>query len=225
MAKKGLSRLFLAAYNYSEETKKVTYSEGCENEKLASYSTEISSSDPSNLYLNNKIAETEGGTFTNGTLTLETGDLSPESSKMICGLKENEITLDDDSGTKVKEMVWDDDLKPVNLGAGLIELHQVNGVEFHRAIILPKVFFNVPSDSATTKGESVEWQTQEISGVINRSDEVDSTTKRNHPWKLSADCESEEIAVAYIKKVLNITDPVGTLSVDQSTGGTDASQG
>ena len=122
-------------------------------------------------------------------------------------------------------MVWDDDLKPVNLGAGLIELHQVNGVEFHRAIILPKVFFNVPSDSATTKGESVEWQTQEISGVINRSDEVDSTTKRNHPWKLSADCESEDIAVAYIKKVLNITDPVGTLSVDQSTGGTNDSQG
>lgn len=214
----------MAEYEYSEETKKVTYTNGCENEKLASYSTEISSSEASNLYLNNGIAETEGGTFTNGTLTLETGDLSPETSKMMCGLKSNEITLDDSSQTKVTETIWDDDLHPVNLGVGLIELHQKNGVEFHRAVILPKVFFNIPSGSATTKGETVEWQTQETSGVINRSDEVDETTKHNHPWQLHADCESEETAVAYIKKVLNITDPVQKASAPQSESGTNADQ-
>lgn len=205
MAKKGLSRLFMAEYNYDEDTKKVTYKNGCENERMASYSTEISSSEASNLYLNNAIAETEGGKFQSGTFTLETGDLSPETSIMICGLKKKSVTITgvDDP---VEEVIYDDDMKPTDLGIGTIELHQKNGVEFYRAIVLPKVFFNVPSDSATTKGESVEWQTQETSGTIQRSDEL--TEENKHPWKRYADCATEEIAVAYIKHLLNITDEV-----------------
>lgn len=204
MAKKGLSRLFMAKYSYDPDEKKVKYSDGCENEKMASYSTEISSSENSNLYLNNEIAETEGGKFQSGTFTLETGDLTPETSVLICGLKKKTVSLTELSSESIEEVIYDDDMKPTNLGIGTIELHQVDGVEFYRAIVLPKVFFNVPSGSATTKGESVEWQTQETTGTIQRSDELSEDVK--HPWQRHADCKTEEIAVAYIKQLLNITD-------------------
>ena len=85
-------------------------------------------------------------------------------------------------------------------------MHQVDGEEFHRAIVLARVLYNLPNDSATTKGESVEWQTQEVSGKILRSEQNDDTYK--HPWKFSADFSTEDNAVKYIKYKLNITDPL-----------------
>lgn len=200
MAKKGLSRLFTAKYSCTGDT--ISYSEGCENEKLASYSVEVEAAEKSNLYLNNGIAESSGGGFNTGTLTLETGDLSTETSKMILNVKEQDVEgIEDES--ELKEVIFDDDMgeTPPYVGVGYVELHQKNGVEFHRAIVLPKVGFNIPSDSATTKGESIEWQTQEITGTIYRAD------GGKHPWKRYADCKTEETAVAYIKKLLNITDP------------------
>lgn len=200
MAKKGLSRLFMAKHSSSGGTD--SYTEGCENEKLASYSSDIEVAEKSNLYLNNGIAESSGGGFNTGTLTLETGDLSVETSKLILNVKEQSVD-GIEAESDLKEVVFDDDMgdTPPYLGVGLIELHQVNGAEFHRAIVLPKVGFNIPSDSATTKGESIEWQTQEITGTIYRAD------GDKHPWKRYADCKTEATAVAYIKKLLNITDP------------------
>ena len=203
MAKKGLSRLFFAKYQY-DPVSGVKYTEGCETEKLASYSTELESNDDNDLYLNNGIAETEKGSFRSGTLTHTTGDLTNETSLLILGAKKHtpEIEgIEDD----IEEIVYDDDIKPSELGVGLIELHQVDGEEFHRAIVLARVLYNLPNDSATTKGESVEWQTQEVSGKILRSEQNDATYK--HPWKFSADFSTEDNAVKYIKYKLNITDP------------------
>lgn len=202
MAKKGLSRLFFAKYTYTPEAG-VKYTDGCETEKLASYSIETESSDDSDLYLNNGIAESEKGRFTTGTLTHSTGDLNNETSKMILGVKEKQVTVDgiDDP---VEEIVLDDDFSPVDCGVGMVELHQTNGVEFYRSIVLARVAYNMPNTSANTRGESVEWQTQEATAKIKRSDLVDDNY--NHPWQFHADLKTEEDAVKYIKHKLNMTE-------------------
>lgn len=203
MAKKGLSRLFFAKYKYTPE-EGVSYTDGCETEKLASYSTELESNDDNDLYLNNGVAETEKGKFRSGTLTHTTGDLTNDTSLLILGAKENAPTIDGIEG-EIQEIVYDDDISPAELGVGLIELHQLNGIEFHRAVVLARVLYNIPNDSANTKGESVEWQTQEISGKIMRSEQKDEQYK--HPWKFTSDFKTEDDAVKYIKYKLNITDP------------------
>ena len=59
--------------------------------------------------------------------------------------------------------------------------------------------FAVPSDAATTQGESIEWQTAEISGTIMRDDSA------KHPWKKEATFTTEAQAEAYIKARLGIT--------------------
>lgn len=203
MAKKGLSRLFFAKYTYAAESG-VKYTEGCETEKLASYSVETESSDDSDLYLNNGVAETEKGRFTTGTLTHSTGDLTNETSKLILGLKSTTVTVTGIDGDGVEEMIYDDDVKAIDCGVGFVELHQTNRKEFYRAIVLARVAYNLPNTSANTRGESVEWQTQEATARILRSEQKDSTY--NHPWKYSADLDSEDNAVKYIKHKLNITD-------------------
>lgn len=192
MAKKGLSKLVCAEYSANENT--VTYTNPTVQEKMAEYSTEIESSEKNNLYLDNDISETDGGTFNSGTLNLTTGDLSNETSKLFYGVKEKEITYG--NGKTAKEYVYDDEITSKELGVGVIEMHQVNNKTFYRAIWLTRVSFNIPSDSATTKGESIEWQTQELSGNILRSAEVNDDNV--HPWKKTADFQTEGEALEYL---------------------------
>lgn len=187
MAKKGLSKLVVAKYSATDNV--VTYTNPAVQEKLAEYSVEVEVAEPNNLYLDNDVAESDGGTFAGGTINLTTGDLSNETSKSFFNAQEAEITVGD---KKIKEIIFNDKVEPQELGVGVIELHQVNNQEFYRGVWLDRVKFNIPSNAATTKGENVEWQTQEISGEIMRSAAPD------HPWKHHADCETEEEALAYL---------------------------
>lgn len=192
MAKKGLSKLVFAKYNATGNT--VTYSEPVNTEKMAEYSTEIEKSEANNLYLDNDIAETDGGVFNKGTFNVTTGDLSNETSKLLYNVKENEIQYA--SGKTASELVYDDSMQSQDLGAGLIEMHQVDGKTFYRAVWLTRVQFNIPSNAATTKGDTIEWQTQEITGNILRSAAVDENGI--HPWQNTADFESEADAMEYL---------------------------
>jgi phi13 family phage major tail protein len=191
MAKKGLSKLVLA--DYSAEGNTVTYSNATNQEKLASYSWEVTRSNTDDLYLDNAVAETDGGNFSSGNLTLETGDLMDETSKKILNVKTAQVSV---GSGNVTEIILDDKTTGKTLGVGLMELHQVNNVDFYRAIWFPKVQFSIPAGSATTKGASVEWQTQEITGTILRSDAVGSDG--GHPWQTHADFETEAEALAYL---------------------------
>lgn len=193
MAVKGLSKLIVGKYNTDGNT--VTYEHQTINEKLAEYSAEVESSESNDLFLDNAIAESDGGTFQSGTLSLTTGDLESDTSKLFFNIKEKEITLPNNK--TVKEYTFDDEMNSTELGVGVIEMHQVNSITFYRAIFFARVKFNVPSSSATTKGESIEWQTQEIEGQIMRSDHVDDNGV--HPWKHYADFPTEGEAMEYLK--------------------------
>lgn len=203
MAIKGVSKFVTADYSYNGSA--VSYSNGTVNQKLVSYSSEIEAAEANNLYADNGISETDAGTFASGTLTVGTDDLSQDTSKALLTIKEVNVQIGDTPGKTIKSLVFDDTTKGKEKGVGVIELHQVNGVDMYRALVFLRVRFNVPANSATTKGESVEWQTPELTASILRSDLVDNTNGV-HPWKQEGDCESEEEALAFIKKILNITD-------------------
>ena len=158
MAKKGLSKLVFA--KYKADGNNVTYSDPVISEKLAEYSTEIEAGDSNDLYLDDDIAESDSAAFSSGTFNVTTGDLSNDTSKLILNVKEKKIELP--SGKSVTELTYDSDMQSAELGVGVIEMHQVDGKTFYRAVFLARVLFNIPSNAATTKGETVEWQTQEL---------------------------------------------------------------
>lgn len=85
------------------------------------------------------------------------------------------------------------------LGFGIIIKKKVGGIYKWRAVVFTKIMFNVPSDAATTQGETIEWQTPELTATIMRDDST------NHVWKRESTLDSEADAEAYIKNCLNIT--------------------
>nr|DAE39724.1 MAG TPA: tail tube protein [Bacteriophage sp.] len=196
MATIGLSKPYYAIY--AEAGGVVSYSDGAVMGKATEANISIETTEDNNLYGDNGLAETDRR-FANGTLTLSTTDLSQEVSKAILGLTEQAITgIDGVTDTSVKELVYDDGQVTPYLGVGFIIKKKVNGAYMWRGVVLPKVMFSVPEDAATTQGESIEWQTPELTGTIMRDDSA------THVWKKEATFTSEAQAEAYIKARLGI---------------------
>lgn len=197
MATIGLSKPYYAVYSAAENV--VTYANGAVMGKATEANIEINTSDNNNLYGDNAIAETDRQ-FTSGTLTLSTTDLSQEVSKAILGLKEE--TLDSITGVTdedVSELIYDDTQAIPYLGVGFIVKKVVNGVTMWRGIVLTKVMFSIPSDAATTQGETITWQVPSLTATIMRDD---SATRM---WKREATFTTEAQAAAYIKDRLSIS--------------------
>lgn len=120
-------------------------------------------------------------------------------AKDLLGVVEQELEeIPGITDTGVKELVFDDSQVTPYLGTGFIIKKMVNHMTRWRAIVLTKVMFSVPSDSATTQGESIEWQVPELSGTIMRDD------SETHKWKREATFTTEAQAETYIKHRLNI---------------------
>lgn len=198
MATIGLSKPYYGIYSVSGTT--VSYADGAVMGKATEANIEIDTTEDNNLYGDNAIAETDRS-FAGGTLTLSTTDLSQEVSKAILGLKEDAITgIKDVVDTSVKELIYDDEQVTPYLGVGFIIKKKVDGAYRWRAVVLTKVMFSIPADAATTQGESIEWQTPELSATIMRDDSA------THIWKREATFTTEAQAEAYIKNRLNITE-------------------
>lgn len=212
MAIKGLSIPVFGKYAFNSETKAVTYSDGVINPHAVSYSVAVEAGNNNPFHADNGIVEHDRPKFASGTISLETDDLDQAISKFLLGLKEYKRTI----GTEtVTSLIYDDDQKGLTVGLGLIEEHQINDVDAYKAVILKKVTFNVPSDSATTRGETIAWQTKTIEGVIERSEEetAEVTTSGSanpavlHPWKEEAWFTTESAALAFLKNVLGYEEP------------------
>lgn len=196
MATIGLSKPYYAKYSYDEMTSTVTYSEGGLMGKLVEMSNEPETTEDSNLYADNGVAESERA-FSGGSVSFTTDHFTQEVTKAILGVKEQPVTVS--GADEATELIFDDDQNAPYLGVGYIIKGKKNGEHVWRAVVLCKVMFSIPSESATTQGESIEWQTPELSATIMKSDAA------GHPWRRQADFKTEAAAEAYIKQILNIS--------------------
>lgn len=197
----------IAARYIDDGNGNISYQNGLRFAKAVEFSTEFGDNKANNLYADNGIAETQN-MFSGGTLTLTTDDLDNEASKLILGITEKEITY---NGKKVSVLVNKaDDVSPY-LGFGVTIKRQKDGKAIHTAVILPKVSFSVPADSATTQGESIEWKTPSLSGTIMRDDTPE------HNWKYRADFQTEAAAVEFIKWFLKMLPASLTITSEPGT--------
>lgn len=208
MAIKGLTNPVFGEYNYNGNV--VSYSNGFVCGKAVEYGFEPETSDNNPLYGDDNIAENDYGSFNGGTLTLNTTDLDAYTSRRLLKLKEVQVQV---GSVQVTELVKDDDAKPVPLGFGIIETHQINDIDKYRAVILCKATPNIPAEAATTKGESIEWQTKEIEFAVTRADENSANYK--HQWQREAWFDTHAEAYEYLKTILNV---LGQLTVTSQAG-------
>lgn len=192
MATIGLSKPFYAIYAASGET--VSYTSGGILGKAVELSMELDGGDANILYADNGPAES-ATTFGGGTLTITTDDLLPEPAAAILGLTLQAVKEQDD----VKEIVFGEGQSIPYVGFGVVVKKQQSGTSKWMGLVYPKVQFQNPGISATTQGESIEWQTKELTATILRDDTAE------HNWCRYAIFDTETDAVSYIKGLLSIT--------------------
>lgn len=173
----------------------ITYTGGRRFAKAVEFQTAFGDKKSNNLYADNSIAESQNS-FSGGTITLKTDNLDAEASKLILGLTEEEIHY---NGKTAKTLVDKASDTSPYLGFGIIMKGQNSGKPGYVAVILPKVVFSTPADSAKTQGESIEWQTPTITGTIMRDDQPDPA------WRYRAEFPTEAAAAEFIKWFLGMT--------------------
>ena len=199
MATKGLS--YMVAGKYAVSQGALSISEGKVLGKAISYSISLDAPQKNDLYADNEIAESDNPVFTTGTLSLNPAEFSPTNMAWMMGQTARSVTLGSGTdSTTFSVYDYDDDMTPIQAAVGLIEYRQVSNADKYVAIILNRVQFKVPAESATTKGETVNWQTPTCEADILR----DETEKKR--WMTKSDYFSTEAAAkAYLNSVFGIS--------------------
>lgn len=185
----GYSKPYVAVYSNSGTT--VTYSDGQLLARGVSVEVSPESSDATNFYADNVAAETAAGRFTGGTVTLTVDGLLMDAEKLIMGLP----TAGQDGFTE-----YGDNQAIPYCGVGWITRYMSGGVTFWVPEGLAKVAFEEVGNNAATQEEDIEFQTQELTANIFRSDDA------NHSWKfIGGEFSTEAAAEAALKTKLGIS--------------------
>ena len=151
--------------------------------KAVSCSTSITNNE-AKFYGDDALAESDTS-FSNGTITLGVTDDDDTVFAELLG-----HTLSNG------EMICAATDAPINVGIGRIVTKMVNGAYKYKVEFLYKVKFSEPSRDENTKGESIEFATPSIEGIIMTLDDEANT------WKKSKTFNTKSDALTYLKNLM-----------------------
>lgn len=137
------------------------------------------------LYGDDALAESDTS-FASGTITL---GVTNDDDTIFAPLLGHEI---DENGEVVKTSTG---VAPY-VGVGRIVTKMVNGAYKYKVEFLYKVKFGEPSKDETTKGESIEFATPSVEGVIASLGDVNGT------WSKTKTFNNKSDALTYIKNLM-----------------------
>lgn len=175
MAGIGLSRPIVARYQNVGSS--VSYTGARLLGKATELSVDLNDQANNILRADNGPAESDNQ-FSGGTLAITTDELRPQALIAALGVVSEAIT--GVTGVTTPGAAWlvnDENQNIPYLGFGAIAMRQINNKIYYVGLALDKVKFNNPNDAITTKGETIEWQTPQLTGTIFRSD------KPSHGWR------------------------------------------
>ena len=166
--------------------------------KAISATFEPNTSDDNPLYANNGEAENDSSGASGGTLKLTLDRLTMDAAADLYGLKVVETTVQVNG-----EQVQGKGLKYTGLetsspvGTAFIRMLQEDGVRKHEVLLYRRATYSMPSENAKTIGESIEWQTPEISGSVMGMEDDGSNA-----WYETFVFPTQAAGIAYIESVL-----------------------
>ena len=196
MAKIGLKN-FLFGILTEQNDGTATYGVAQKPAKAISCKVDISNND-AKLYADDALAESDT-TFQSGTVTLGIDD---EDDVTLATLLGHEIV----NGEMVRNA---NDTAPY-VGLGRVITKIVGGVYKYKVEFLKKVKFSEPSQNNSTKGESVEFGTSELSGLV--------SSLANGDWSASQTFNTMAEAQAYLNSFFGSATPA-TVTYDVTTNG------
>lgn len=190
----GYSKPYVALYDGTGG--KDTYTGGMDLGEGVKYSDSIEVADENNFYADNKISESESGEFVSGEATITIGALSVDAARLVLGVKNK---------TSIADTEWedcDDDAAPPELGYGHVKEVMDGGMKKYYGVVLPRIKMALPGESAETREDAINWQTQELTATILRS------KNGKHKWRsvTSVGFETEDEAYTAVKKYLGPSD-------------------
>lgn len=202
----GYSKPYVALYDANGGTPK--YTGAIPLARGVDVTIEAESSDSAVFYADNTAAETVGGQFTGGTVTLTVDGLKDAARKLILGLKTTSTVTVGSNTVQVTE--YDDQMDIPYVGIGFIVRYMEDGKTSYVPYILTKAAFNVDGLEAATQEDEIDFQTTELEATIMRDDSA------HHAWKKIAEEQSSEAdAENVIKAMLGLT--VSTTTETKST--------
>lgn len=133
------------------------------------------------LYADDGVAEM-ANEFVSGQITFNADDLEDSVEADIAG-----ATVDETDGSFRNK----DTDTPQYIRFGFMIRRMKNNVMQYRAVIFPKVLFDVPADDYETKGETIVFKSTTITGEIMRN--------KDHDWRIKSKwTSSEEEAAAFL---------------------------
>ena len=212
MATIGLSRPYIARYTNAGSS--VSYAGGRLLGKATELSIDLNDNNSNILFADNAPAE-QDNQFSGGTLTITTDELRPQAMIGALGLISESLSAVTDITTPGAAWLISNDNQSIPyVGFGAVAMKKINGVIKYVGIVLDKVQFSNPNESITTKGETIEWQTPQLSGTIFRSD------NSTHSWKrITTPLDTEAEADLAVRNYLGISESSVTPSLSALTIG------
>lgn len=164
-----------------------TYSDGFRMGKAVSVNISTNYNE-ANLPGDNVIAETVKE-FRDGAIDLGVTTIPVTAYETVFG---HEVTEGED-GTVIVDKT--DDV-PNYVGVGLVKEELVDGVKSYIAMWIKKVLFTESGENATTKGETISFQTPTITGTV--------LALADKTWRERKIFEAEADAIAYIDEQAGI---------------------
>lgn len=159
MAKIGLKTALWAPISAEPANAAPTYGEIISVGKMISAKTTWNKSEAS-LYADDMLVENENVT-NSGTIELNVDDISSDAISGMLGMEE--VTVSGSGAVKSYRL---NSQSAPNGGFGYIRNGSRGGVPYYVGYVLYKVKFGAEDEEATTKGESVEYQTTTVSGTV-----------------------------------------------------------
>lgn len=159
--------------------------------KAVSASFEPAEANDNPLYANNGIAERDAAGGSGGTLNVTLDQLGQAAMADLFGLTASTSVVSGVTGTGF-DFTGNELSAPV--GVAFVRWNQINNDRAHyQAVIFSYVMFSPASEEYQTLGESVEWQTPELSGIVSGG-----AVTGTYPWKKVFDFATQEAAIAFI---------------------------
>ena len=199
-----MARIGLNNFRYSVLTEGVdgtpTYAGAKKPAKAISCSVDISNNSAV-LYADDAVAESDTS-FQSGTCTIGIDDDNVEMMAEMLG-----HTYDADSGVMTRSA---NDVAPY-VGFGRVIVKMVNNVRQYKVEFLYKVKFGEPSQEDNTKGESLEFATSEMEGMV--------SALADGRWSETATFATQAEAIAYLEGLLGGAESETTYTVTYNAGG------
>ena len=194
MAIIGVKHLMYAPITNYTVGSRPTYGTGAVLAKLTKVDYSPNKAD-ADFYADDVKAEEEH-CVTGGTITIGVDDLTQDVQKGIFGnATETQSTI------KVLCKGANDEAPYV--GVGYVIPHKRSGSRVYEAVLLLRVMFSEPSESAETKGETISFQGKEIEGSFSPVEGYE-----NDRYRESAEFSTESAADEWLKGKLNVTAPL-----------------